>query len=86
MLSQSLNKLILREARALDYGMQGHAFNDESGYAFLVRTRATVIWPGASERTIYGAPEVNWAFRAWHDSVHLARECDFSRAGETTRK
>ncbi len=39
-------------------------------------------WRGASDRCIYGAPEINFAFRAWHDAVHLAGRFDFSPAGE----
>lgn len=34
------------------------------------------------EDTIYGDPEVNMMFRAWHDSVHLMEGYDFSVAGE----
>lgn len=31
-----------------------------------------VVWNGASTRTIYSAPEVNYAYRAYHDATHLA--------------
>lgn len=41
-----------------------------------------VVWPGASERTIYGCPRVNWAFRAWHDLIHLQLGADFTLEGE----
>lgn len=30
-----------------------------------------VIYDGAAERTVYGDPSVNFAFRAWHDFCHL---------------
>lgn len=30
-----------------------------------------VIWSGGSDATIFQQPSDNWAFRAWHDSVHL---------------
>ena len=36
-----------------------------------------------SERTIFGYPETNWAFRAWHDWTHIARGLPFTLAGET---
>ncbi|HVH75197.1 MAG TPA: hypothetical protein VM755_09805 [Stellaceae bacterium] len=29
-----------------------------------------VVFAGGSDRTIYADPEVNWAFRAWHDWCH----------------
>ncbi len=35
-----------------------------------------------SENTIFGYPEVNHAFRAWHDHCHLLANADFSREGE----
>src|SRR4029077_18194914 len=35
-----------------------------------------------SDSTIFGAAAVNWAFRAWHDSCHLALNADFSPEGE----
>ena len=41
-----------------------------------------VVWSGASDRTIFGDPEVNYAFRAWHDWHHISRSLDFSDASE----
>lgn len=35
------------------------------------------------EGTIYGSPEVNHAFRAWHDMCHWVYKHDFSLQGET---
>lgn len=40
------------------------------------------VWAGASERTIWSGPRVNYLFRAWHDSVHVAACADFDTAGE----
>jgi len=40
------------------------------------------VWSDASERTIYGDPEVNFAFRAWHDWCHWRGRHDFSPEGE----
>ena len=34
------------------------------------------VWNGASDRTIYSSPEVNFAFRAWHDWLHLQLQAD----------
>jgi len=41
-----------------------------------------VVYSGGSERTIYGDPEVNFAFRAWHDWCHWRGRHDFSHEGE----
>ena len=40
------------------------------------------VWNGASETSIYGSDEVNWAYRAWHDRLHLVLGADFSPEGE----
>lgn len=41
-----------------------------------------VVWSGASEHTIFGDPEINYAFRAWHDWCHWRGRSDFSPSGE----
>src|SRR5208337_2128711 len=41
-----------------------------------------LVYSGGSERTIYGDPEVNFAFRAWHDWCHWRGRYDFSHEGE----
>jgi hypothetical protein len=41
-----------------------------------------LVYAGGSERTIYGDPEVNFAFRAWHDWCHWRGRFDFSHEGE----
>ena len=38
---------------------------------------------GHSEGTIFGDPEVNYAFRAWHDACHLLGDYPFTLEGET---
>jgi len=45
-------------------------------------TRELVIWSGASERTIWGAPELNWHFRAWHDWCHIRSGLGFTAGQE----
>jgi len=40
------------------------------------------VWSGASENTIFGCPEFNWAFRAWHDAVHIRYDLPFTPEGE----
>lgn len=40
------------------------------------------VFSGASDDTIYGIPEVNWAFRHWHDRIHLEHGLSFSLEDE----
>ena len=40
------------------------------------------VYDGASAGTIYGSDRVNFAFRAWHDALHLAHGLNFSRESE----
>lgn len=51
----------------------------------LTRQNASslVVWAGASDSTIYGDPAVNWAFRAWHDYLHIKLNAEFNEHGET---
>lgn len=47
------------------------------------RTHNAVGVSGAnSGHTIFGAPAVNHAFRAWHDWHHIRLEADFDHGGE----
>ena len=41
-----------------------------------------MVWTGASDNTIFGDPAVNWAFRAWHDYVHILWNLEFTPVGE----
>lgn len=50
--------------------------------AHIARTGRMLVWDGASDATIFGDPEVNYAFRAWHDWCHLKADADFSKGGE----
>jgi hypothetical protein len=78
-LSYRLNAAIMERARGLVYDVSDHAPNtlDE-----LARAPRLIVYAGASDRTIYGDPQVNWAFRAWHDNVHKATGLGFDLAGE----
>jgi len=44
--------------------------------------RPLVVYGGGSEQTIFVDPEVNHAFRAWHDWTHWTYNFDFSVDGE----
>jgi len=50
--------------------------------AHVARTGRLLVFGGASDRTIYGDPAVNHAFRAWHDFCHLEGGFDTSFVGE----
>lgn len=41
-----------------------------------------LVWSGGSDYSIYTSPEVNWAFRAWHDYIHITMGATFTKAGE----
>lgn len=40
------------------------------------------VFDGGCDETIYSRPEVNHAFRAWHDSLHLLHGAAFDLEGE----
>lgn len=44
--------------------------------------RSLPVWSGGCLNTIYPGAEGNYAFRAWHDSLHLAMGEGFDREGE----
>lgn len=45
-------------------------------------TGILTVWDGASDNTIYGDANVNHAFRAWHDALHLKLNASFTLEGE----
>jgi len=80
MLSAELNRLILKLApkhTALDVAP------DTFEKLMSSKTQGLVVWSGASDATIYGDASVNHAFRAWHDSIHIAKSLPFTLEGET---
>lgn len=50
--------------------------------AHLNGGKTLVIAQEGSDNTIFGAPAINHAFRAWHDWCHWKGEFDFSLYGE----
>lgn len=46
------------------------------------KTGRMLVYNWASDDTIFGDPEVNWAFRAWHDWTHLQVNGAFDIPGE----
>jgi hypothetical protein len=73
-LSVALNQKLLDLAPAYSV-----AEDAPSTYEVLrARTSSLVVYSGASDNTIYGDPRVNYAFRAWHDSLHIRLQAGFS--------
>ena len=56
--------------------------NFDSLMAHHDKTGRVLVWNGASDSTIFADSEVNFAFRAWHDSKHIIARLPFTRAGE----
>jgi len=54
----------------------------DSLVAHYEKTGRVLVWNGASDKTIFGDCEVNFAFRAWHDSKHIIGSFSFTREGE----
>lgn len=42
-----------------------------------------VVWSGASNQTIFKDPQTNYLFRAWHDTLHIRYNLDFTSKDET---
>lgn len=76
---QGLNAAILKQVKTLKYSVADTA---PSTFEDLIKAPSLIVWSGASDRTIYGDPAVNWAFRAWHDSLHLKLNAPFTLEGE----
>lgn len=54
----------------------------ESLTAHIAKTGRMKVFDGGSQRTIFGCPEHNWAFRAWHDWHHWKAQLPFTPEGE----
>lgn len=40
------------------------------------------VYDGGCDRTIYSHPRYNYAFRAWHDKIHIDLDLSFSKMDE----
>lgn len=45
-------------------------------------TGRPTVWSGASDKTSFADPEVNYAFRAWHDWAHYRHNLPLTLEGE----
>ena len=75
-------------AMAEKYWPRGFNYSNEPKDSYSVmlreymRTGLITVWIGASEKTIFGIPKINWDFRAWHDYWHIKLNADFSYENE----
>ncbi len=70
----------------------GYAISDDPIYAVapaptiyfdnITRTHRVTIYMGGSDNTIFGDPEVNYDFRAWHEWTHYILRAPFDLNGE----
>lgn len=74
-----LNQFVLNQAKDLRYIVKNEAPNTEID---LFNSSSLIIWSGGSDTTIYQDRNVNYAFRAWHDSLHLKTGLGFTVADE----
>lgn len=49
---------------------------------YYSKTGRVIVSSANSEHTIYSHPEINVAFRAWHDYIHITQGLKFTRKGE----
>lgn len=87
LLSRSFNVAVLQACnRVLPLGFDVSDKAPESLESLLSHYQnhgRVLVWSGASEHTIFGDREVNYAFRAWHDSRHIVGNHDFTFEGES---
>jgi hypothetical protein len=87
-LSQAFNVAVLRMAELVTPGygvtMDESEAPDtlEKLNAYIAQHKRMLVWGGASDHTIFGSAEVNWAFRSWHDWTHWRYQTPFTPQGE----
>lgn len=80
--SPMLEAYILRHAPTFITVDEGAPSNLDELRAAVAGGRPIPVWSGGSDLTMYSAPEVNHAARAWHDSLHLKLNAEFNAMGE----
>lgn len=82
----SFNKVV--NEMAAHYVPEGYEMSEDapSTYpelkALLDRGERLIVYSGGSDMTIFAEPEVNYAFRAWHDWCHWKGQHLFTLFGE----
>lgn len=81
--SQRLNDFIVSRANAISYLSGDFKEVDFEEFKFQsIANGYMKIDNKHCENTIFGDPEINIMFRAWHDSIHLELNEDFSPMAE----
>ena len=76
-MTREFNNLILKQAPKFTVSETAPSTERE-----LFTSTSLVVWSGASDNTIWSDPNVNYAFRALHDALHLKTGIGFSPAEE----
>lgn len=70
-------------AYAVAPGMSGSRYASPEAYFDEIRERGRVtVFTGGSDNTIFGEPEINYDFRAWHEWTHFILRAGFDLTGE----
>ena len=79
------DELVKRAAYDLPWCVVSEAPETLEGLTTVYRQTGRICVSGQfSDRTIFGAPVINHAFRAWHDWHHVRLQATFDREGEAT--
>lgn len=81
----ALVALVAEQTKGMDCTVSMHA-PDTWEELQRAKTAGLVVYAGASDQTMYGVPYGNRQFRAWHDSVHLAWNADFTMGSDAQRR
>lgn len=81
-LSQKTEQFILDVAPKHFASLEGSPVTYEAVRTQAERYGIYWVFGGGSDDTIFSCKEVQLAYRAWHDSIHLRHELDFSKESE----
>jgi len=84
-LDKGFNAFVMGVANRLfpcGYTVSDNAPADLAQLTKQMDTGRCVVSSCHSDNTIFGDPEVNWAFRAWHDHCHYRLQASFTMLGE----
>ena len=73
---------LVQEFPPLDWVLTEEDGGPEVALKAYEEGRPIPIFMGDSDNTIWGKPEINWLFRAHHDSIHLKYNIPFTLMGE----
>lgn len=82
--SNRLNDWIIQRASSIKYHPSEYAPSTLEELQAATRGSMPIpILDAFNDDNIFGSAEVNMAFRAWHDSIHLAHNLEMDLLGET---